>query len=191
MSALELPTNHKDTLSNKIEETILENLSEPMIYNIIDVVLESYAEIQPELEKNNDNNKLQEPQENKITQKSSIDLKNLKVHSDPDIILDRKSVFQAHVCEVKSKQEVDTVHNYLYSSSKKIAEATHNIIAYRITQDNGSVNHDFDDDGESGAGGRLAHLLEKMKVENVYVMVSQKRAIKLKKYFIEFWVYNC
>ena len=181
MNALELPTIHKDSLSNKIEETILENLSEPMIYNIIDAVLESYAEIEPELE--NNNKKPQETQENKIINSTpispSINLKNLAVHSDPDIILDRKSVFQAHVCEVKSKQEVDTVHNYLYSSSKKIAEATHNIIAYRITNpQNNTVNHDFDDDGESGAGGRLAHLLEKMKVENVYVMVSQKRAIK-------------
>lgn len=183
---LELPAEHKITLSNTIEETILENMNEPMIYNLIDAANEAYSEIEPKLKKNlqkqqNQQNFHKTSDSDLFSEKSTfstvssafLDLKNLTIHSDADIIIDRKSVFQAHVCGVKSKDEVERAQTYLYASSKKIAEATHNITAYRITREDGKINHDFDDDGEGGAGGRLAHLLEKMKVENVYVMVSR------------------
>merc|ERR1711879_355819 len=95
------------------------------------------------------------------------------IHSDPDIIIDRKSVFQAHVCRVTSVEEVKRAQNYLIASSRKIAEATHNMTAYRLTNKAGRLEHDCDDDGESGAGGRMAHLLQMMDVSNVYVMVSR------------------
>ena len=43
---------------------------------------------------------------------------------------DRKSVFQAHLSPVHSKEEVQLVLNKL-KENKKIANATHNIYAYR------------------------------------------------------------
>ena len=45
--------------------------------------------------------------------------------------------------------------------NSKIARATHNILAYRFeTQEGKGVVQDFDDDGETAAGGRLLHLLQ-------------------------------
>lgn len=45
--------------------------------------------------------------------------------------------------------------------NSKIARATHNILAYRFeTQEGKGMVQDFDDDGETAAGGRLLHLLQ-------------------------------
>lgn len=45
--------------------------------------------------------------------------------------------------------------------NKKIANATHNIYAYRIyREDTKSFCQDCDDDGETQAGSRLLHLLQ-------------------------------
>ena len=45
--------------------------------------------------------------------------------------------------------------------NRKVAMATHNIMAYRIHDSKKQVYiHDCDDDGESAAGSRLLHLLE-------------------------------
>lgn len=74
-------------------------------------------------------------------------------------------------------------------SDRKIAEATHNIMAYRIKMGNAFAS-DNDDDGESGgkvcscllqlilivwnvASSGLLHLLHAMKSENVVVVVSR------------------
>ena len=45
--------------------------------------------------------------------------------------------------------------------NKKIANATHNMFAYRVyREDVKSFSQDCDDDGETQAGGRLLHLLQ-------------------------------
>lgn len=46
--------------------------------------------------------------------------------------------------------------------NKKIANATHNIIAYRISTDDKAAvyNQDCFDDGEIHAGSRMLHLLQ-------------------------------
>jgi len=49
-------------------------------------------------------------------------------HGEP--IMDRKSTFQCHLAGVTSKQEVNQVMSKLLSN-KKIADATHNVLAYR------------------------------------------------------------
>uniref|UniRef100_A0A183B8X0 UPF0029 domain-containing protein n=1 Tax=Echinostoma caproni TaxID=27848 RepID=A0A183B8X0_9TREM len=61
---------------------------------------------------------------------------------------------------------------------RKIAAATHNILAWRIVdhkrnQANPVVHADCDDDGETHAGSRLLHLLTISGAENVAVMVSR------------------
>ncbi|KAG2181355.1 hypothetical protein INT43_008938 [Umbelopsis isabellina] len=117
----------------------------------------------------------------------------------PDIesgeaIIDRKSVFVAHVAPVTSVDQVEVVRRKLLQN-KKIAKATHNILAYRIQLDSGTVAQDNDEDGETAAGGeyhdsmeglyvrikltiltfkgRLSHLLEILEVTNVVVIVSR------------------
>lgn len=97
-------------------------------------------------------------------------------HGEP--LIDRKSVFQAHVAPVHS---VDDVMNVLATlkSDRKISRATHNMYAYRIiipsTLPSGEPIHiaDNDDDGEDAAGPKLAQLLSLMNAENVIVVVSR------------------
>jgi hypothetical protein len=92
-------------------------------------------------------------------------------------VVDRKSVFVAHIAHVTSIQQAQQGMRELIGGSKKIQRATHNITAYRIasTLNNGSSSfvHDNDDDGERAAGGRLAHLLEMTDARDVCVVVSR------------------
>jgi hypothetical protein len=83
----------------------------------------------------------------------------------PDIqsgeaLVDRKSVFVAHVARVNSVDEVQAVRRKLLQN-KKIAKATHNILAYRIQLDSGVVAQDHDEDGETAAGGKYERQREK------------------------------
>ncbi|KAL3676138.1 hypothetical protein R1sor_026086 [Riccia sorocarpa] len=120
----------------------------------------------------------------KITETSSpsVAVNVPPVHHSKEPLVDRKSVFIAHVARVTSVQEVEQVKQYLLSNPK-IAKATHNILAYRIVQprsgkgkhavEGETVISDCDDDGENAAGGRLLHLLEMCKCKNVVVVVSR------------------
>jgi len=84
-------------------------------------------------------------------------------------ILDRRSKFLAYAAEVSSLEEAELVVKTL-KAEKKISIATHNVVSYRIQ----NPPHDFrDDDGETGAGDALLTLLQKMRVNNVVVMVSR------------------
>lgn len=84
-----------------------------------------------------------------------------------------KSTFQGHVARVRSAAQVAAVMSELLSDGH-IARATHNIMAYRyVDEATGRLHADCDDDGEDAAGGRLAHLLELMRVENAMVVVSR------------------
>ncbi|CCX15943.1 ribosomal protein S5 domain 2-type protein [Pyronema domesticum] len=96
--------------------------------------------------------------------------------SDPWIIappvVEKKSTFVARVIEVTDAKEAQRLINTCLAD-KKLAKATHNISAYRIVRENGSTIQDNDDDGETAAGSRLAHLLQVMDVQNVLVVVSR------------------
>ncbi|KAJ2777776.1 hypothetical protein H4R18_004971 [Coemansia javaensis] len=84
----------------------------------------------------------------------------------------KKSVFLGHVARVRSVRDVELVRSTLLQN-RRIAEATHNIMAYRIRLDNGSISQDNDDDGETAAGRRLAYLLQLLNAENVVVVVTR------------------
>ena len=58
---------------------------------------------------------------------------------------------------------------------RRIARATHNMIAYRFLDQskNGLQVADNDDDGESSSGAKLASLLELAGAQNVLVVVSR------------------
>lgn len=86
---------------------------------------------------------------------------------------EKKSTFQAHLAAINSVDQVETVMEALLRN-RKIAGATHNIMAYRISlPEKGTVLQDYDDDGETAAGGRLLHLLQIVDAVNVVVVVSR------------------
>ncbi|ORZ05086.1 ribosomal protein S5 domain 2-type protein [Absidia repens] len=87
-------------------------------------------------------------------------------------LVDRKSTFVAHVAHVKDAQQVQSVMETLLEN-KKIAKATHNIMAWRINLPGDRILQDNDDDGETAAGGRLMHLLQILDVKDVVVVVSR------------------
>jgi hypothetical protein len=90
-----------------------------------------------------------------------------------DVVVERKSVFIARCAHVTSVDQVQ--HNLsVLLEDKKIASATHNISAYRILDPkSGAVYQDFDDDGETAAGGRVLHLMQLMSLNNVMVVVTR------------------
>ncbi|GFY71698.1 protein IMPACT [Trichonephila inaurata madagascariensis] len=107
-----------------------------------------------------------------------------------ETIVDRKSVFQGHAATVVSLEQVCYMElfqrNFLETvilkakkvlielkKNKKIVNATHNIMAYRIINDSNLVIQDCDDDGESRGGSTLLHLLQILDVKNVIVVVSR------------------
>ena len=104
--------------------------------------------------------------------KTDLEATSLNIfHGEP--VVDRRSVFQAHACLVSSVEEVKEFVNLL-KNNKKIATATHNIVAYRLSGGpHGSCVQDCDDDGETHAGGRLLHLLQILDVKDVVVVVSR------------------
>lgn len=88
-----------------------------------------------------------------------------------ECLTDRKSIFQGRAAPVTSLAEVKVVLAKLYSN-RKIARATHNIYAYRIRRGQ-YFDQDNEDDGETAAGSRLAHLLTLMDAQNVLVVVTR------------------
>lgn len=93
------------------------------------------------------------------------------IHGEP--FTDRKSTFQAHIVPVTSQ---DQVHCFVAQllQDRKVAKATHNIMAFRIfNTERRTYIKDCDDDGETAAGGRLLHMLDCMDAINIAVVVSR------------------
>ncbi|KAI0705758.1 UPF0029-domain-containing protein [Cerioporus squamosus] len=92
------------------------------------------------------------------------------VEAEP--ILDRKSAFVGRACRITDPSQVPLILAHLLSD-RKIARAAHPIInAWRCRVGN-VLHQDNDDDGETAAGGRLAHLLQILEVDNVLVIVTR------------------
>lgn len=102
-----------------------------------------------------------------------------------DVVTEKKSVFLARAVRVTSLAQAQTFLDHLTTTDKKVAVATHNISAWRIKQRKDTeskstdsdtaetVIQDYDDDGETAAGGRLLHVMQLMDVWNVLVVVSR------------------
>ncbi|KAL1959426.1 hypothetical protein VTO42DRAFT_2229 [Malbranchea cinnamomea] len=94
-----------------------------------------------------------------------------------EVVTEKKSVFVARVAHVESKDQAEKYLDHLLATEKKVAAATHNITAWRIreksTAGDVKVFQDYDDDGETAAGGRLLHLMQLMDVWNVVVVVTR------------------
>lgn len=88
-------------------------------------------------------------------------------------IIERKSEFIGYAASISSPGEVPSVLTRILSD-KRVARATHPIInAWVCKAADGVVHRDCDDDGETAAGGRLAHLLSILELENVIVVVTR------------------
>ncbi|KAI4221273.1 MAG: hypothetical protein L6R36_007018 [Xanthoria steineri] len=91
-------------------------------------------------------------------------------------VTEKKSVFVARSCAIKSTSEAQAAITHLLSTDKRASKATHNINAYRIrilVNGHDVTYQDCDDDGEDAAGGRLLKLLQIMDVWNLLVVVSR------------------
>ena len=62
----------------------------------------------------------------------------------------------------------------VFYHKKKIKKATHNIPIYRyLNEDTNQIVEYYDDDGEDGAGFRVLCVVQKMKLINLFVMVTR------------------
>lgn len=89
-----------------------------------------------------------------------------------DDIRDRGSVFVGRAVRVTSEDEMDKMVADLVND-KKISQANHNMIAWRIKISDDLYAQDFDEDGEAGSGPCILHVLKMAEVENVVVVVSR------------------
>jgi len=80
----------------------------------------------------------------------------------------------SHVAHVTSMAHIDWVLAELLLNDKKVAKASHNMIAFNFFDDERNCFvSDNDDDGEKGSGSKLAALLEITDSKNVLVVVSR------------------
>ncbi|KAM9632505.1 protein IMPACT isoform 1-T1 [Trichechus inunguis] len=180
-------------LSNSLEEIYIQNIGESILYLWVEKVREfliqksQMAEPEPETTKKTEEEDVECEEDLALACDSESPVKALETdisenkteteelppidHGIP--ITDRRSTFQAHLAPVVCLQQVKMVLSKLYEN-KKIANATHNIYAYRIyCEDKQTFLQDCEDDGETAAGGRLLHLMEILNVRNVLVIVSR------------------
>ncbi|KAF8208204.1 ribosomal protein S5 domain 2-type protein [Mycena galopus ATCC 62051] len=87
-------------------------------------------------------------------------------------INDRKSAFVGRACAISDPSEVPIILAHLLSD-RRIARAAHPVINAWRCQVGSILHQDNDDDGETAAGGRLAHLLHILEVDNVLVVVTR------------------
>ncbi|SJX62508.1 related to YIH1 [Sporisorium reilianum f. sp. reilianum] len=88
-------------------------------------------------------------------------------------IIERKSEFIGYAARITSPTQVASVLSRILSD-KRVARATHPIInAWVCSTSDGVVHRDYDDDGETAAGGRLAHLLSILELDHVMVVVTR------------------
>ncbi|KAJ7028699.1 ribosomal protein S5 domain 2-type protein, partial [Mycena alexandri] len=87
-------------------------------------------------------------------------------------IQDRRSVFVGRACAISGPSEVPIILAHLVSD-RRIARAAHPVINAWRCQVGSLLHQDNDDDGETAAGGRLAHLLHILEVDNVLVVVTR------------------
>ncbi|KAJ6590987.1 ribosomal protein S5 domain 2-type protein [Mycena vulgaris] len=87
-------------------------------------------------------------------------------------ITDRKSAFVGRACAISHPSEVPIILAHLMSD-RRIARAAHPVINAWRCQVGTLLHQDNDDDGETAAGGRIAHLLHILEVDNVLVVVTR------------------
>eukprot|EP01095_Lingulamoeba_sp_RSL-Kostka_P014287 TRINITY_DN618_c1_g1_i1.p1 TRINITY_DN618_c1_g1~~TRINITY_DN618_c1_g1_i1.p1 ORF type:complete len:142 (+),score=24.36 TRINITY_DN618_c1_g1_i1:146-571(+) len=107
-----------------------------------------------------------------LLNKRGKELLDSMFHSEK--IIFKKSTFFAHCCEIKKVEDSKLALEALKESNKKIKNATHNIIAYRLYDNEKKEIEEYrDDDGESGAGDKMLFILQKLDIIDVWVCVTR------------------
>nr|CAI5828535.1 unnamed protein product [Callosobruchus analis] len=155
--APELSAEEKHHIEEEFHNLFETQGGEPLIYQMIMVVEEAVQK--------KENTKLSSIETEDISQnfdyaehkaEDSLVANHLNiVHGQT--ITDRKSVFQAHTCMVNSKEDVKLFMDTLLQN-KKIANATHNITAYRISLPNGIIMQVYTDKLRGGGSLPLLYL---------------------------------
>jgi len=153
----------RDKLSSDLEQICLENLGESMLHLWIEKLREFLCAVPSDVQSDDDFLKEKESDLHHVL--NDLELKP-KEECPPitssESFSDRKSTFQGHVAQIDSVSQVRVVLDKLYEN-RKIAQAAHNMYAYRIfNKDSKMWIQDCEDDGETHAGGRLLHLLQKV-----------------------------
>lgn len=171
LSAPWLKGLRRQELCGHLEEIYLENAGESIVYLWVERTRQFMVEF--------GEGEVQEPQAEEVTailespEEPTEDLDPYLEIFSGEIISDRKSHFQPHLAAVHSQAQVGQVLRKLYEN-KKIANATHNMYAYRfLPEGSAHVTQDCEDDGEDHAGGRMLHLLQILDVNNVMVVVTR------------------
>ncbi|XP_029647814.1 protein IMPACT isoform X1 [Octopus sinensis] len=179
-------------IENQLQEIYLDNLGECIIFKWVEEIrnilaqktddspIHTYPDVQLK------NVTLEEPEETKDfnfdieadIEEDFVNTKNVGAvgcpvihHGEP--MTEKRSTFQAHLAPVTHKCQVNMVMEKLLEN-KKVANATHNIMAYRILpSDSNIVIQGCDDDGEVHAGSRMLHLLQIIEATNLIVVISR------------------
>ncbi|KHJ49261.1 hypothetical protein D918_00384 [Trichuris suis] len=173
LSSPYLDSREKEILSGKLEEAYLNCAGQPVLFQWSEIIKETFVEKFENYTASDEENQDIANNMQQILASSDTTTPGPTIQvSSGEPFTDRKSTFQAHVAEVKSKEDVAAVLRTLIANPK-IARATHNMYAYRIQGSGGVWLQDCDDDGENQAGSRLLHLLELADVRNAIVVVSR------------------
>jgi len=95
--------------------------------------------------------------------------------SSGKVMMQNKNRYQAYSAAISNEQQVPAVIDHLCKSDR-FQKAKNKIYAYRVNQPDQNTHNmelfeNYDDDGEDGAGEKLLHLLQKMGVENIFIVV--------------------
>ena len=95
--------------------------------------------------------------------------------SSGKVLMQNKNRYQAHSAAISHENQVPHILAYL-NKKDRFQKAKNKIFAYRVNQYNEQNNNmelyeNYEDDGEEGAGEKLLHLLQKMGVENIFIIV--------------------
>ncbi|XP_070536629.1 protein IMPACT-B-like [Ptychodera flava] len=183
-----LKEEERGQVEEDLNQICKDNIGESVIYLMVEKLRE-FIEKKSEQIQSEDTTEsakeLGEEEEEEVTETETEDAVQYQIDSNDDVeaevpeihhaepLTDRRSTFQGHLAKVTNVQQVKAVLSELLQN-RKIANATHNILAYRIYCENrNTFREDCDDDGETAAGGRLLHLLQILDVRNVMVVVSR------------------
>ncbi|XP_046991004.1 protein IMPACT-like isoform X1 [Schistocerca americana] len=172
LSAPGLKPEEKNLIISALDELSILQCGQTVIYEWVEKVRELVQDFLP-LDKGTEDFGIDSAAFSSVTceqQEYEFELPQI-IHGET--ITDRKSVFQGHAAPVFYAEQVKAILQKLYEN-KKIANATHNMYAYRIFKDDTkSFLQDCEDDGETHAGGRLLHLLQILDMKNVLVVVTR------------------
>lgn len=89
-----------------------------------------------------------------------------------NIIIDRKSKYTVVAINVKEKDEVKNMYDFVKKDSY-FKKATHNSYAFRISLENGSILEGKNDDGEIWAGMCILRELQRENAQNMMIIVTR------------------